>query len=98
MPLPNGFKVNGASSVTIPDSPQVKKIKTILDVLPFTELLTTRELGNRMGLMLNGINALHPSLDAYREKVDGRNFWGSRKSIERLRKQLAEPEDSNDQN
>jgi hypothetical protein len=98
MPLPVGFKVGGADASKMSEPPQVKKIKAILDALPFTELLTTRDVGIRINSLINGINANHPALDSYHEKVDGRWFWGSRKSIAKLRKQLAEPEENNGKN
>jgi hypothetical protein len=99
MPLPAGFKVNGSkveknSRASVP--PRVKKIVALLDKLPSGDLLTTLELADRLGLYCNGGAAQSAILLEYREKVDNKLFWGSRKSILQLRKQLAEPEENND--
>jgi hypothetical protein len=101
MPLPAGFKVNGSKikhDCTIPVPPRVQKITTLLEKLPTTEVLTTSELLLRLGVATGGYALQHPSLTEYREKVDNKLFWGSRKSIVQLRKQLSEPEEANDQN
>jgi hypothetical protein len=94
MPLPAGFKVNGSATpvdgLLVP--PRVKKILAILDKLPFQEVITTLEVSLRLGRSTSGNFMGHPALEAYREKVDNKLFWGSRKSIAQLRKQLATPE------
>lgn len=102
MPLPVGFKVNG-SKITkesrIPVPPLTRKIMELLDTLPLTELLTSAELSERLGRNIHGgCSNSHLALIDYREKVDNKMFWGSRKSIASLRKQLASPEDSHDEN
>lgn len=99
MPLPAGFKLNGVKlDVTrIPVPPRVRKIIDILDALPANELLTTMEVSVRLGLSLAGNFTNQPVLVDYREKVDNKLFWGSRKSIAQLRKQLAEPEGAPDE-
>ena len=100
MPLPAGFKVNGSKTdmtrVLVP--PRVKKIMSLLDKLPSDELFTSNEVSARAGLSIGGAFVSHPGLTDYREKVDGRLFWGSRKSIAQLRKKLAESEESHDEN
>jgi hypothetical protein len=100
MPLPAGFKVNGSKvtkAVSIPVPPRVQKMIQILDALASDELVTTSEFSERLGRDLHsGGGNTHPALRDYREKVDNRMFWGSRQSIASLRKQLAEPEESND--
>ncbi len=101
MPLPAGFKVNGfktTASSGMPIPPRVRKVTTILDRLPFEELLTTQEVAGRAGFSNSGSVICHPAFEPYREKVDGKLFWGSRQSIAKLRKQLAEPEETNDKN
>lgn len=100
MPLPPGFKVNGSKGTTIetPIPPRARKIIELLDALPFTELLTTMEVSARLGLSLSGSYMNHPTLGDYREKVDNKLFWGTRKSIAELRKQLTEPEGTPDEN
>ena len=100
MPLPAGFKVNGfkAPAPGVPISPRVRKIIEILDALPFNELLTTMEVSTRLGLSLSGNYTNFPALADYREKVDNKLFWGNRKSIAELRKQLSEPEGTPDEN
>jgi hypothetical protein len=71
----------------------VQKIIDILTEIPDTELLTSGELSERLGALLaGGGSGQHPALQDYREKVDGKLFWGSRTSIAQLRKQLAENE------
>lgn len=95
MPLPAGFKVNGSKiekgrPIHIP--PAVRKIISLLERLPFGNLLTTREISLQSGLAVNGSQMGHPGLDEYCEKVDNKKFWGNRKSIAQLRKQLAETE------
>ncbi len=96
MPLPAGFKVHGniAGNVLIP--PRVKKIMAILDKFPANELLTSQEVGIRASLSVGGSWSNHPALVNYREKVDNKFFWGSPKSITKLRTQLAEPEETNE--
>lgn len=101
MPLPAEFKVDGSvpeaqESKLIP--PRAKKIMASLDVLPFGELLTSSELGQRTNLSFGGAWTNHPAVMDYRQKVDNKLFWGSRKSIAKLRKQLEETEDSDGEN
>lgn len=100
MPLPVGFKVNGAKTDAsrIPVPPRVRKITALLNTLPSDELLTSAEISIRLALGISGSFVNHPALADYREKVDNKLFWGSRKSIVQLRKQLAEPEESQDEN
>ena len=98
MPLPAGFKVNGTKSGTVLVPPRVKKVIALLEKQPFGELMTSNEVGQRASLSVGGAWSCHPALVDYREKVDNKFFWGSKKSIARLREQLAESEESNDQN
>lgn len=101
MPLPVGFKVNGlkvTKKSRIPVSPQVQKMMSSLDALPLNELLTTLDFAERLGWDVGGRNTKHPALRLYCEKVDNRMFWGNRKSIASLRRQLdisGEPHDKN---
>lgn len=100
MPLPVGFKVNGSkvTSSKIPVPPHVQKIMNLLDKLPMAELLTSAELSERLGADVHGGRANSClALRPYREKVDNKAFWGSPKSIAQLRKQLAETEETHDQ-
>jgi hypothetical protein len=96
MHLPKGFKLNG--NTTNPGGlvrPRAKKIIQILEALPFGELLTSTELGIRSALSFGGSWAALPVLSEYREKVDGNKlYWGSRKTIARLRQQLTEASDA----
>jgi len=99
MPLPPGFKVNGSkttSQVLMP--PRVQKIIALLFKLPVGDLLTSLELSQQVGLSTGGSWTNHPALVDYREKVDNKFFWGNRKSIAQLRKQLAEPEETQNEN
>lgn len=102
MPLPVGFKVNGVKVTKesrVPISPQVQRMINILNAIPVNELLTSAEFSERLGCNLhNGSNNTHPALRDYREKIDNKMFWGNRKSIASLRKQLAAPEESHDEN
>ena len=101
MPLPAGFKVNGAKIGTgsqMPVPPRVKKIMRFLDKLPTSELLTSIEISIQLGCGVTGSFTNHPVLIDYREKVDNKLFWGNRKSIAQLRKQLAEPEETQNEN
>ena len=101
MPLPAGFKVNGSKVDTsrVPIPPRVAKIIALLDKVPANELLTTAEIGSRLALGVGGNFVKHPALTAYREKVDGnRLYWGNRKSIAQLRKQLTDPEATSGKN
>ena len=95
MPLPTGFKVNGTKSGVMLVPPRVLKIIALLEKQPFGELMTSIEVGQRTFLSVGGAWASHPALFSHREKVDNKYFWGSRKSIAQLRKQLAKPEESN---
>ena len=95
MPLPAGFKVNGADIASVnqmPVPPRVRKIQDLLDKLPVGDLLTSMELATRLGSSPGGYGLQHAALADYREKVDGKLFWGSRTSIAQLREQLAEQE------
>ena len=99
MPLPAGFKVSGtttgkSTSGLVP--PRAQKIIAMVEKLPFAELLTSREVAERVALSIGGAWSSHPALADYSEKVDGKLFWGSRKSIAYLRAQLAEPEETNE--
>lgn len=97
MPLPAGFKVNGAKTTgkeLIP--PRAIKIMTSLDGLPFGDLITSNELGMRVGLSVGGAWSSLSCVADYREKIDNKYFWGSRKSIAHLRKQLAKSEETNE--
>lgn len=99
MPLPVGFKVNGSAvNMDTVMPPRIKKIIALLDKLPMNELLTSSEVSTRVNLSLGGTWICHRVLSNYREKVDRCFFWGSRKSIARLRKQLSEPEESHAKN
>jgi hypothetical protein len=95
MPLPKGFKVNGVRTAGdgIPLPPMAQKIVAVLDKLPASELLTTAELAARVSSSLTGSTFTHPGLQDYRQQVDRNMFWGSRKSIAKLRKQLNETEE-----
>lgn len=100
MPLPAGFVVNGSKTdkhtfKRIP--PAIRKVITFLDQLPASELVTTQQILESLSLS-PGLWPTATILADYREKVDNKLFWGSRKSIVQLRKQLAEPEETNDQN
>lgn len=100
MPLPAGFVVNGSTvkseAWSLP--PRGKKMVEILEKLPLGEVLTSQEVSIRIGGALQGgsLNT-HPGLHDYREKIDGRVFWGSKKSIAKLRKQLGISEEFHDQ-
>jgi hypothetical protein len=98
MPLPAGFKVNGTTRSSAPVPPRITKIMMLLDKVPMGELLTSNEVGARASLAFGGSWACHPALADYREKVDSKYFWGSMKSIRKLREQLAEPEDTDGEN
>ena len=101
MSLPAGFKVNGMrlpKGKKAPTPPRVQKIISLLEKLPTGDLWTTRELMDRTGLSFSGGAIQSSALNEYREKVDNKLFWGSRKSIAQLRKQLVEPvEDAHDE-
>jgi hypothetical protein len=92
MSLPSGFKVNGskASGGTMVMPPRAQKVIASLDALPFSELLSTRDLGVRVGFMITGV--FPPALDDYHEKIDGKLLWGSKKSIRKLRSALLQGE------
>ena len=98
MPLPAGFKVNGTAVDVrpVPVTPRVQKIIDMLKALPKDELLTTLEITIRLGLSMNGNFTNHPALNPFKEKVDNKLFWGNQTSIAKLRKQLSEPEDTNE--
>lgn len=97
MPLPAGFKVNGTKTTgkeLIP--PRAIKIMGSLNALPFGDLITSNELSVRVSLSIGGAWSSLPCLVDYREKIDNKHFWGSRKSIAHLRKQLAKSEETNE--
>ncbi len=90
MPLPAGFKVTGSHSSGGLLPPRVKKIIGLLDKQPLGELMTSVEVLQRTGQSHGASCVSHPALAAYREKVDGKFFWGSKKTIAKLRQQLTE--------
>lgn len=96
MPLPAGFKVNGIKSGAVLIPPRVKKIIALLEKYPLGDLLTSMELMGMAELSVGSSCCSHPGLADYREKVDNKFFWGSRKSIVKLREQLAAPEEPNE--
>jgi hypothetical protein len=90
MPLPAGFKLNGhITTKQTHVSPRIRKILSILDKLPLNEVMTTMELSIRLGMSVSGNFTNQPVLEPYREKIDNKLFWGNRKTVESLRKQLA---------
>lgn len=98
MPLPSGFKVNGlkvqkAGNMVVP--PHAQKLIAFLDTLPFSELLSTRDLSIQVGFMIVGTLPRHPALDSYHEKVDSKLLWGSKKSIQKLRSALQGEDNEN---
>ncbi len=93
MPLPAGFKVTGSHSSGGLLPPRVKKIIGLLDKQPLGELMTSIEVLQRTGQSYGASCVSHPALAAYREKVDNKLFWGSTKTILKLRQQLAEATD-----
>ena len=98
MPLPAGFKVNGSktkNSSSVPIPPRVANIIKMLDKLPHGHLFTSMDLEARLGVYGIGTEARHLALYGYREKVDNKLYWGNRKSIAQLRKQLTQSEESN---
>lgn len=100
MPLPAGFKVNGVQtkSAELSLPPRVKKIIALLESMPANELLLSVEVSIKTGLSFGGAWTSHPALLDYREKVDGKLLWGNKKTIVRLRQQLAEPEETPNEN
>jgi hypothetical protein len=96
MRIPVGFKVNGLKVPKL--SPRVQKVVKILDAMPSDELLTTANLADRVALPMSGGITQEFALRDYHEKVDSKVFWGSRKGIAQLRKQLAESEGTPDEN
>ncbi len=96
MRLPVGFKINGVK--VAPMLPRVAKMISVLQSLPPDELLTSPSLAAKVKFSLNGGIVQESDLQDFREKVDGRLLWGSRESIAKLRKHLAEPEDITDEN
>ncbi len=96
MPLPAGFKVTGSHSSGGLLPPRVKKIIALLEKQPLGELMTSVEVLQRTGQSHGASCVSHPALAAYRERVDGKFFWGSVKTISKLRQQLAE--DADDKN
>jgi hypothetical protein len=99
MALPAGFKVNGISvSREVHVTAKVQKIKATLDELPLSDLLTSFELSARARVSSGGADMAHPALLPYREKVDGKLFWGSPETITNLRAQLNQPEETSEEN
>jgi hypothetical protein len=98
MPLPPGFKVNGTKSGASLVPPRVKKIIGILEKQPFGDLMGSADLIAQAELAFGSASVSHPALADYREKVDNKYFWGSKKSIARLREQLAEAEETHAKN
>ena len=73
---------------------QVKVIIEILNKLPTNELLTSREIAQKLGLAeLRGLTMNHPALADHREKVKNVLFWGRSTSIVHLRDKLAASKD-----
>ena len=96
MRIPVGFKVNG---LKVPKtSPRVQRVIKVLDALPSDELLTTVNLAEIVAFPMSGGITQESALREYHEKVDSKLFWGSRKGIAQLRKQLDESEETHAEN
>lgn len=96
MRIPVGFKVNGLKVPKV--SPRVQKIINVLDALPSDELLTSVNLADLAAFPMSGGITQEFALRDYHEKVDSKIFWGSRKGIAQLRKQLDESEETHAEN
>lgn len=81
-------KTKRAGKDTHPLRPQVKRIMDFLDASEPLEVFSTQELVERMGISEGGCKWQDSYLADYREKVDGKMFWGSPSSIKQLREQL----------
>jgi hypothetical protein len=95
MALPAGITVNGVKSENssgVPVPPKTKKIIALLDKHPSGDVLTTMELASQLGLSMSGNGFHHPALADYKEKVDGKVYWGNPQTIAELRK--PEPEET----
>lgn len=87
--IPAGFKVNGSVPRAVRIPPLVLKLIQILDALPPKELISTYNLA-AFGKCSSGHWVSDPTLSEYKAKVDGKLFWGNKKTIVELKKQLGE--------
>lgn len=91
MALPAGFTVNGRAEKAVLRIPaQLQRLMTFLDSTPENDLFTTLEVAERLGISAGGNKWQSSAIADYREKVDGKIFWGSKASIAQLRRKLEE--------
>jgi hypothetical protein len=92
-PFAMGFKLSGKSfsfnHLPIP----VNRAIEILDGLSFKELLTSRQLADRVGVQKTSFShyVCHPALSSYKyaEGPQSRgNLWGSQRTMRELQRQL----------
>jgi len=88
--IPSDFKFSSSREVCIGSiPPRTKRIMEFLDALPYKELLTSRELVNRMGLPSYAISDSGILMQDYREKVGMFFVYGSKKTIAELRRRMS---------
>lgn len=93
--IPEGFKVSAEIAGTTSSTACVLRARQILEVLPFKELLTTRQLAERckVTLMYFRHHVSDTKIVANKYALRASQFvWGSERTIKELKKQNAETE------
>lgn len=90
MGKPVCLKLNGKAFAIRPAPPRIERIMAELDALPPDELFTTPEILKRLRTNLDALNShAAQALADYRQICHGhQRYWGSRKAIAELRRQL----------
>lgn len=65
-----------------------EKVSQVLDTLPLGTLLTTSQLSVKAGVHPADWSLKHPDLEGRRHKHNNVMLWGSRKTIQKLQKEL----------
>jgi hypothetical protein len=86
------LRLDGKPLCLRPLSPTAERIRSLLDSLPATSLLTTAQLQQKIGAGETAVHRASKTLADYREPVNTNRgvsiYWGNPKAIAELRKEL----------
>jgi hypothetical protein len=84
------LKLHGKPFELRPLTPSQAKLKTLLDTLPADEIFDAEALGKKTGMSANYVgDLLRPDIfSEYGQKVGRDKYYGNRKAIAELRKQV----------
>lgn len=88
--IPKGFTLrSGTMPSVIPAA--VRRALDVLEKLPFKEIINTKELAARIGVVTDTLRGGHSADEALKENrftYRGNVLWGSKKTIAELRRQM----------